>query len=502
MENKKEKYILSIDQGTTSSRAIIFDASGESIVDSQLETSLICPKSGWVEQNPLEIWETVYEVIREVVSSPKIDYHNIAALGITNQRETTILWDKFTGEPVYNAIVWQSRQSQEICEDLISNGHSEKIQAKTGLIINPYFSATKIKWIFENVPGVKEKALKGDILFGTVDTFLVWKLTNGKEHVTDFTNASRTMLFNIHTLEWDKELLDLLEIPQSILPKVVYSSGYVGEASALKVIEEDLTLPITSIVGDQQASLFGQTCFNEGDVKNTYGTGCFMLMNTKDKIVESNNGLLTTIAWGINGKIEYALEGSVFVGGSAVQWLRDSLKMIKKSSEVEEYSRRIEGSDGVYVVPAFVGLGTPYWDNDARGAVFGLTRGTKKEHFINATVESIAYQTKDVMEVMKKEAGISINSMGVDGGASVNNYLLQFQADILDCKIRRAGCLETTALGAAYLAGLEVGVWKSLDEIKKLNDTNQIFMRRMSLEESKQKYEGWLKAVAATRLFK
>lgn len=502
MKYNNQKYILSIDQGTTSSRAILFDENGKNIVDSQMETSLIYPKSGWVEQNPLEIWETVYEVVKEVILSPKIDYHDIAALGITNQRETTILWDKNTGEPVYNAIIWQSRQSQDICEDLINKGYSDVIKAKTGLIINPYFSATKIKWIIENVEGVKEKALKGEILFGTVDTFLVWKLTNGEKHVTDFSNASRTMLFNIHTLEWDQDLLELFGISSSMLPEVVYSSGFVGTTKVLKEIEEDLELPITSIVGDQQASLFGQTCFNQGDVKNTYGTGCFMLMNTKDKIVNSENGLLTTIAWGINDKIEYALEGSVFVAGSAVQWLRDSLKMIKKSNEVEEYSSRVEGSDGVYVVPAFVGLGTPYWDNDARGAVFGLTRGTKKEHFINATVESIAYQTKDVMEVMKKESGFSINSIGVDGGASVNNYLLQFQADILDCKIRRAGCLETTALGAAYMAGLVVGIWNSLDEIRKLNDTNQIFMRRMPLVESKRKYEGWKKAVAATRLFK
>lgn len=502
MKNKAQKYVLSIDQGTTSSRAILFNENGKSVVESQMETSLIYPQSGWVEQNPLEIWETVYEVVKEVVLSPKIDYHDIVALGITNQRETTILWDKTTGEPVYNAIIWQSRQSQYICDDLVENGYDGLIKSKTGLIINPYFSATKIKWIFENVQGVKEKALKGDILFGTVDTYLIWKLTDGKKHVTDFTNASRTMLFNIHTLEWDIELLELFGIPISIMPEVVYSSGYVCEASALQIIEEDLILPITSIVGDQQASLFGQACFGKGDVKNTYGTGCFMLMNTKDKIVDSKNGLLTTIAWGIDGKIEYALEGSVFVAGSAVQWLRDSLKMIKKSSEVEDYSSRVEGSDGVYVVPAFVGLGTPYWDNDARGAVFGLTRGTKKEHFINATVESIAYQTKDVMEVMKKESGIAINSIGVDGGASVNNYLLQFQADILNCKIRRSGCLETTALGAAYMAGLAVGVWAGLDEIRKLNDTDQIFMRRMSLDESNRKYEGWKKAVAATRLFK
>ncbi|MBQ8293163.1 MAG: glycerol kinase GlpK [Bacilli bacterium] len=497
-----KKYILSIDQGTTSSRAIIFDENGKSVTDSQMEISLICPNSGWVEQNPLEIWETVYEVIKEVITEGKIDYHDIVCLGITNQRETTILWDRKTGVPIYNAIVWQSRQSQEICEKLINEGYEKIIQSKTGLIINPYFSATKIKWILDNVEGARDKADNGDLLFGTVDTYLVWKLTNGKYHVTDYTNASRTMLYNIHNLCWDEELLQLLDIPMSILPKVVDSSGYIGEADKLKDIKKDLILPITSIVGDQQASLFGQTCFSLGDVKNTYGTGCFMLMNTKDKIVESNNGLLTTIAWGIKGKIEYALEGSVFVAGSAVQWLRDNLKMIEKSNEVEDYSERVVGSDGVYVVPAFVGLGTPYWDNDARGAIFGLTRGTKKEHFINATVESIAYQAKDVMDVMVKESGVKIHELTVDGGASVNNYLLQFQADLLNCKIRRPSCLETTALGAAYMAGLEAGIWSSLEELKKLGETNQIFMRRMSDKEASVKYLGWKKAVEATRMFK
>lgn len=497
-----KKYVLAIDQGTTSSRAIIFDENGKNVIDSQMEVSLICPKSGWVEQNPVEIWETVYEVIKEVVDSKKVDFRAILGLGITNQRETTIIWDKNTGDAVYNAIVWQSRQSQEICEKLIDDGYQDIIQAKTGLLINPYFSATKIKWILDNVKGTKEKALKGDLLFGTVDTYLVWKLTNGKCHVTDYTNASRTMLYNIHTLSWDEEILELLGIPASMLPKVVNSSGIVGEATKLLEIEKEMLLPIASIVGDQQASLFGQTCFNSGDVKNTYGTGCFMLMNTKEKIVASKNGLLTTIAWGINNKVEYALEGSVFVAGSAVQWLRDSLKMIEKSSDVERYSDRVSGSDGVYVVPAFVGLGTPYWDNDARGAVFGLTRGTKKEHFINATVESIAYQTRDVMEVMMADSGININSISVDGGASVNNYLLQFQADLLNCKIRRPECLETTALGAAYMAGLAVGVWNDLDELKKLADTNQIFVRHMNKEEVDEKYEGWKKAVSATRMFK
>lgn len=500
--SKMKKYVLAIDQGTTSSRAIIFDENGKNVTDSQMEVSLICPKSGWVEQNSLEIWETVYEVIKEVVRSRKVDYHDIISLGITNQRETTIIWDKNTGLPVYNAIVWQSRQSQEICENLISLGYQELIKEKTGLLINPYFSATKIKWILDNVPLAYEKAMNGDLLFGTVDTYLVWKLTNGKYHVTDYTNASRTMLYNISKLKWDEEILDILGIPVSMLPKVVNSSGIIDTAEKLKEIEKDWVVPIASIVGDQQASLFGQTCFDSGDVKNTYGTGCFMLMNTKDKIVNSNNGLLTTIAWGIDGKVEYALEGSVFVAGSAVQWLRDSLRMIEKSSDVEYYSNRMSGSDGVYVVPAFVGLGTPYWDNDARGAVFGLTRGTKKEHFINATVESIAYQTKDVMEVMMLDSGININEMSVDGGASVNNYLLQFQADLLNCKIRRPECLETTALGTAYMAGLASGIWKNFDELKRLSDTNQIFMRRMDALTVEAKYKGWKKAVEATRIFK
>ncbi len=499
---KKERYVLAIDQGTTSSRAIIFDQEGKKIADSQLEVSLICPESGWVEQNALEIWETVYETIKEVITSKGLDATKIASMGITNQRETTIIWDKNTGEPVYNAIVWQSRQSQEICEKLIEEGYEDLIHQKTGVIINPYFSATKIKWIFDHVTGVKERALNGELLFGTVDTYLVWKLTGGKYHVTDYTNASRTMLFNIHTLEWDNQLLEILGIPNSILPKVVNSSGIIGKAEVLNDLLDGHSIFISSIVGDQQASLFGQTCFKAGDVKNTYGTGCFMLMNTKDKIVTSKNGLLTTIAWGINDKVEYALEGSVFVAGSAVQWLRDSLKMIEKSSDVEVYSERVQGSDGVYVVPAFVGLGTPYWDNDARGAVFGLTRGTKKEHFINATVESIAYQSRDVMEVMIMESGFKINTLSVDGGASVNNYLLQFQADMLNCKIRRPSCLETTALGAAYMAGLAVGVWKNLDELTKLGETNQIFMRRMLPSAVEEKYNGWKKAVASTRTFK
>lgn len=497
-----KNYILAIDQGTTSSRAIIFNKQGKAIATSQMNLNLYNPKSGWAEQNPNEIWETVFAVIEDVLNDTDFSNDEIAGIGITNQRETTILWDKKTGKPVYNAIVWQSRQSQSICEDWINKGYNEMIHDKTGLIINPYFSASKIKWIFENVKGVYEKALKGEILFGTVDTYLVWKLTNGKSFVTDYTNASRTMLFNINTLQWDEELLNLFGIPKSILPEVVDSSGLYGIAEKLWEIDESLNLPIGSIIGDQQASLFGQCCFDLGDIKNTYGTGCFMLMNTKNKIVKSASGLLTTIAWGYNGTLEYALEGSVFIAGSAVKWLRDGVRMIQNSDDCEIYSDRIKGSNGVYVVPAFVGLGTPYWDNDARGAAFGITAATKKEHFINATVESIAYQSKDVMEVMVKEAGIKINSLAVDGGASRNNYLMQFQADILDCKIVRPECLESTALGAAYLAGLATKLWKNKQELIKLHGVEQIFMSNMDEETRTNLYKGWKKAVEATRVFK
>ena len=499
---EKEELILAIDQGTTSSRAIAFNKKSKIVATSQMEFGLICPQSGWVEQNIIEIWATVFETIKEVLSNEKIDRHIIKAIGITNQRETTVLWDKTTGEPVYNAIVWQSRQSQDICEDWINKGYSSMIQDKTGLLINPYFSASKVRWIFDNVPGVYERALKGEILFGTIDTYLVWKLTEGKKHVTDYTNASRTMMFNINSLTWDDELLELYGIPKCILPEVVNSNENMGIATRLKEFDESLDIPICSIIGDQQASLFGQCCFNHGDVKSTYGTGCFMLMNTKDQIVKSHNGLLTTIAWGVNGKVEYALEGSVFVAGSAIQWLRDGMRLFEKSKDCEKYSRVVDGSDGVYVVPAFVGLGTPYWDNDARGAVFGLTRATKKEHFVNATVESIAYQAKDVMEVMKEEACTAIRSLGVDGGASANNYLMQFQADILNCKILRPNCLETTALGAAYLAGLTSGVYSSKEELVKYHTIEQIFVANMSEEKRNNLYSGWKKAVEATRIFK
>lgn len=496
------KYILSIDQGTTSSRAILFDNQGRAVNSSQIPVSMITRQSGWAEQNPNEIWETVYEVVKDCINSSNVNLGDIAGIGITNQRETTIMWDKTTGEAVANAIVWQSRQSQDICEDIISRGYEDIIKDKTGLKVNPYFSASKIKWIFDNVEGVYERALRGEILFGTVDTFLVWKLTEGEVFVTDYSNASRTLLFNINTLEWDSELLELFNIPRSILPAVSDSSKIYGIATKLKSINEELSLQIASIIGDQQASLFGQCCFDSGNIKNTYGTGCFMLMNTKDKLVKSEYGLLSTIAWGYDGKVEYALEGSVFIAGSAIKWLKDSMRMFSKSKDCEIYSDRIKGSDGVYVVPAFVGLGTPYWDNDTRGSVFGITQGTKKEHFINATVESIAYQSKDVMEVMVQESNLKITSLAVDGGASSNNYLMQFQSDILDCKIMRPECLETTALGAAYMAGLALKVWKNKTELKKLHGIEQLFLPNMDSNRRNELYKGWKKAINAARMFK
>ena len=495
------KYILSIDQGTTSSRVILFDKENNIVTSSQLEVGIICEKSGWVEQNALEIWETVYECLKMVITDKSIDPKEIVSIGITNQRETAIIWDKLTGKPLCNAIVWQSRQSQGICEKWIKDGYTDLIKSKTGLIINPYFSASKIKYMIDNNEIIKEKINKNEALFGTVDSYLVWKLTNGKVHITDMSNASRTMLFNIKDKKWDDELLDLFNIPSNILPDVKSSSEIYGIAEAIKTINKDLIIPISSVIGDQQASLFGQCCFNAGDVKNTYGTGCFMLMNTKENLVESNNGLLTTIAWDINGVTEYALEGSVFVGGSAVQWLRDGMRLIQKSKDVEESSRD-QGSNGVYVVPAFVGLGTPYWDNDARGSVFGLTRSTTRENFINATVESIAYQSKDVMEVMKEDANLDINSLAVDGGASCNNYLMKFQSNILNCKIMRPKCLETTALGAAYLSGLAVGFWDNINDLIKLHKVEHIFMPDMKEEERKKLYKGWKKAVEATMVFK
>lgn len=494
-------YILAIDQGTTSSRAIVFDKMGNKVSSAQLEFRQICPKSGWVEHDANEIWHTTYEVIKEAINKSNVDVSLIKGIGITNQRETTVIWNKETSEPIYNAIVWQSRQSQEICEDIIKKGYEQMIHEKTGLLINPYFSASKIKWILDNVDGARELANEGKLAFGTIDTWLVWKLTEGKVHVSDYTNASRTMLFNINTLKWDDELLGLFDIPKSILPEVRSSSEIYGEATRLYK-NFKVNIPISGIAGDQQASLFGQGCFHKGDIKNTYGTGCFMLMNTSNKPVYSNNGLLTTIAWGINGKVEYALEGSVFIGGSSIQWLRDGLRMFKHASESEKYATSVASCDGVYVVPSFVGLGTPYWDNDARGAIFGLTRSTSKEHIIRATLEAIAFQSKDVMEVMKEEAKLKFKSLAVDGGACANNFLMQFQSDILNCNIMRPKNLETTALGAAYLAGLSTGVYSSVEEIKKMREIDKIFVPSRTLKNVDKIYKGWKKAVESTRTFK
>lgn len=484
------KYILSIDQGTTSTRAILFDKKGRRINSSQREFSQICPKSGWVLHNPLEIMETVYEVIKAVLNDEGITLDDIETIGVTNQRETTVMWDKNTGKPIYNAIVWQSRQSKEICDQL--EDKKDFIYKKTGLLINPYFSASKIKWILDYT-NKYEEAKNGDILFGTIDTWILWNLTG--LHYTDHTNASRTMLFNINTLEWDQELLDLFGIPKEILPEVKSSSEVYGNVK-LKGLEG--TTKISSLVGDQQASLFGQCAHSYGDVKNTYGTGCFMLMNTKDKIVYSDSGLLTTIAYSINGKVEYALEGSVFVAGAAVQWLRDGIKIIKDAKKTEVLANSTENED-VYFVPAFVGLGTPYWDDDARGAIFGLTRATTVADLAKATLEAIAFESKDVMEAMVNASSIEINEVAVDGGASANNYLMQFQANLLNKKITRPGCLETTALGAAYLAGLATGYYKDLDEIKKNHQIDKFFLPNKNLDD---RYKKWLKAVEATRIFK
>ncbi len=504
-----KKYILSIDQGTTSSRAILFDHESKPVGISQKEFTQICPQSGWVEHNAEEIWDSVLYVVRDLLQKTGTKLSDLAAIGITNQRETTVVWDRKSGKPIWNALCWQSRQSQSICEELTARGLDRTIHEKTGLLINPYFSGSKIRWILDHVDGALDRAKNGDLLFGTIDTWLIWNLTEGKVHATDFTNASRTMIFNIHTLQWDEEILSALKIPSEILPEVRSTGSSFGFADALRDSNDpegsgnNVRVMIGSAVGDQQASLFGQCCFNSGDVKNTYGTGCFMLMNTQKAPIMSKHGLLTTIAWKLeNEPVEYALEGSVFIAGSAVQWLRDGMRLFANSSECEKCSERVKGSDGLYVVSAFVGLGTPYWDNDARGAVFGITRATKQEHFVNATVESIAYQSKDVMEVMKEEANVPIHLLAVDGGASANNYLMQFQSDILDCPIARPVCLETTALGAAYLAGLTVGFWKDLNELKKFHQLEKTFVSEMSNNERARLYSGWKKAVEATRIFK
>lgn len=495
-----EKYIMSIDQGTTSSRAILFDKEGDIKGVAQREFKQYFPKSGWVEHDANEIWTSVLAVMTEVLNENEINADQIEGIGITNQRETTVIWDKNTGRPIYHAIVWQSRQTQSICHELKEQGHEETFRNKTGLLLDPYFAGTKVKWILDNVDGAREKAENGDLLFGTIDTWLVWKLSGGEAHITDYSNASRTLMYNIYDLQWDDELLDLLNVPKQLLPEVKESSEIYAHTKDYHFFGQEV--PISGIAGDQQAALFGQACFERGDVKNTYGTGGFMLMNTGEEPVKSESGLLTTIAYGLDGKVNYALEGSIFVSGSAIQWLRDGLRIINSAPQSENYATRVDSTDNVYFVPAFVGLGTPYWDSEARGAIFGLSRGTEKEHFIRATLESLCYQTRDVMEAMSKDSKIEVNNLRVDGGAVKNNFIMQFQADIVNTAVERPEIQETTALGAAYLAGLAVGFWNSKDEIANRWQLETEFTPQMSEEDRTKLYKGWKKAVEATQVFK
>ena len=494
-----KKYIMAIDQGTTSSRAIIFNKKAEIIASSQKEFPQIFPKSGWVEHDANAIWNSIQSVIAEVFIESGIKPNQIASIGITNQRETTVIWDKNTGLPIYNAIVWQSRQSADIANKLVSDGYKDMIHKKTGLVVDAYFSATKVRWILDNVPGAQERAEKGELLFGTIDTWLVWKLTGGKIHVTDYTNAARTMLFNIKDLVWDKEILDILNIPEVILPKVKSNSEIYGKTIDYHFYGGEVT--ISGLAGDQQAALFGQLAFDKGMIKNTYGTGSFIIMNTGENMELSKNNLLTTIGYGINGKVYYALEGSIFIAGSAIQWLRDGLRLIKKSSETEQLAFDSKNNNEVYLVPAFTGLGAPYWNPNARGTIFGLTRGTTKEDLVKATLQSIAYQVRDIIDTMKIDANTEIPLLKVDGGAANNDYLLDFQANILGVKIARAENLETTALGAAFLAGLSVGYWKNLDEIKNLNSAGKLFVPTMTKDEREKLYKGWKRAIRATEFF-
>ncbi|MCS2608547.1 glycerol kinase GlpK [Halomonas dongshanensis] len=496
----QKKYVLAIDQGTTSSRAMLFDHEGRVASMAQREFEQIFPQPGWVEHCPREIMTSVLSTLTEVINNSGVDVAEIASIGITNQRETTVVWDKHTGQAVSNAIVWQSRHSAEICDELREAGHAEMIREKTGLVIDAYFSATKLKWIFDNVAGVKEKAEKGDLLFGTIDSWLVWNLTGGKVHVTDVSNASRTMLFNIRERCWDPELLALFGVPESMLPEVKSSSEEYG--CILPKFFFGQEVPIAGIAGDQNAALFGQACFTPGMAKNTYGTGCFTLMNTGTNATPSQNGLLTTVAWEVDGTLEYALEGSVFVAGSVIQWLRDGLRMLGKASDSEAYAERAKDNDGVYMVPAFTGLGAPYWNSNVRGAMFGLSRGTQKEHFIRAAVESLAYQSADVLKAMQADADIALAELRTDGGAISNDFLAQFQADILGVDVLRCEVNETTALGAAYLAGLAVGFWKSREEITTQWAIERRFSPKMSEQKRDELYAGWKQAVNATMAFR
>lgn len=492
------KYILSLDQGTTSSRSILFDYQGNVVAVAQKEFNQIFPTPGWVEHDPEEIWESQKETMFEVIHKANIAINEIVAIGITNQRETTVIWDKETGKPVHNAIVWQDRRTAGFCDELKSRGLNKIIQQKTGLVVDAYFSGTKAKWILDNIANAREKAEKGELLFGTIDTWLLWKLTNGQTHATDVSNASRTMLCNIQSCEWDEELLDMLNIPKEMLPKICSSSEVYGHTT---ILDNQTHIPIAGIAGDQQSALFGQMCIQPGMVKNTYGTGCFMLMNTGEKMIPSHNNLLTTVAWKINGVTHYALEGSVFVAGAVVQWLRDGLGIIKSSEDVEELALKVETTDGVYVVPAFAGLGAPYWNQHARGTITGLTRGSNASHIARASLESIAYQTRDVLLAMQADSDIYIKELRVDGGATVNNLLMQFQADVLDTKVIRPTVTETTALGAAYLAGLAVGFWKSIDELQNQWQVERVFQSTINVEKRNVLNEGWKKAIEASISF-
>ena len=492
---RDSQYILALDQGTTSSRAMLFDRAGQVVGAVQREFAQSFPHPGWVEHDPMEILSSVLATVTELLTQQRIDAGRIAGIGITNQRETTVVWDRHTGRPVHNAIVWQSRQSADICARLTADGAAELVRSRTGLLIDPYFSGTKVRWILENVAGAAERAAAGDLLFGTVDSWLIWNLTERRVHVTDYSNASRTLLFDIHRCCWDEALLELLGVPRSMLPEVRSSSEIYG-ATAERFFGS--AVPIAGIAGDQQAALFGQACFAPGMAKNTYGTGCFMLMNTGSEAVASKHGLLTTIAWGQGGQVEYALEGSIFVAGSAVQWLRDGLGVIARAGETEALAQSVASTDGVYFVPAFVGLGAPYWRSDARGAVFGLTRGSSRAHLARAVLESLAYQTRDVLAAMEADAGIALSSLRVDGGAVANNFLLQFQSDILGVRVERPAVAETTALGAAYLAGLATGFWASREEIAQHRAVDRTFEPAMPQQTAAALYRGWQRAVKAT----
>ncbi|MDR1607361.1 MAG: glycerol kinase GlpK [Deltaproteobacteria bacterium] len=489
-----DQYIVALDQGTTSSRAVILNKDGQIVSIAQREFPQIFPEPGWVEHDPMQIWATQSSTLTEAMAASGIASHTIAAIGVTNQRETTVIWDKETGKPVYNAIVWQCRRTAAICDALKKQpGLEDYVRQNTGLLLDPYFSGTKVKWILDNVKGVREKAEKGQLLFGTIDTWIIWNLTQGRVHVTDYTNASRTLLFNIHKLEWDDKILSALDIPKSLLPEVKPSSQVYGQANLGG--KGGTRIPIAGIAGDQQAALFGQLCVNEGMAKNTYGTGCFLLMNTGSKPVLSKNGLITTLACDPKGNVSYALEGSIFVGGSAIQWLRDELKIIHDASDTEYFANKAETSNGVYVIPAFTGLGAPHWDPYARGAIVGITRGTSSRNIIRATLESIAYQTKDVLEAMQTDSGVKLQSLRVDGGACANNFLMQFQADILGVNVERPATLEVTALGAAFLAGMAVGFWDSLDDVKNRLTVDSVFIPSLDINKQISRYNGWKKAV-------